>query len=101
MTRHIFRLIWHRKRANLLLTAEIFFSLLVLFGVGSIGVYMSENWRRPIGFRPDDLWVVNVDMRTTGNDNFTASQVETMQRVMQAARDLPQVENVAGALIPP
>jgi putative ABC transport system permease protein len=101
MIRHVFKVIWYRKRANLLLTAEIFFSLLVLFGVGSLGVYMAENWRQPIGFRPDHLWVVNVDMRQTTNDTFTASQVETMQRVMSAVRDLPQVENVAGALLPP
>ena len=101
MIRHVFKVIWHRKRANLLLVAEIFFSLLVLFSVGSLGVYMAENWRQPIGFRPDNLWVVNVDMRQTTNDTFTASQVETMQRVMNAVRDLPQVENVAGALMSP
>ena len=82
MIRHVFKLIWHRKRTNLLLMAEIFFSVLVLFGVGALGVYMAENWRRPIGFTPDNLWIVNVDMRVTGDDTFTASQVETMQRVL-------------------
>ena len=101
MTRHVLKLIWHRKRANLLLITEIFFSLLVLFGVGALAVYMADNWRRPVGYTADHLWVVNVDMRVTGNDTFTASQVETMQRVLQAARELPQVENVAGALMPP
>lgn len=101
MTRHVFTLIWHRKRANLLLTAEIFFSLLVLFGVGSLGVYMAENWWRPVGFTTDHVWVVNVDMRVTGDDTFTSEQVEAMQRVMQAARDLPEVEKVAGVLISP
>jgi putative ABC transport system permease protein len=100
MIRHVFKLIWHRKRTNLLLMAEIFFSVLVLFGVGALGVYMAENWSRPIGFRPDSLWIVNVDMRVTGDDTFTASQVETMQRVLAAARELPEVENVAGALLP-
>ena len=45
---------------------EIFFSVLVLFGVGALGVYMAENWRRPIGFTPDNLWIVNVDMRHDG-----------------------------------
>jgi putative ABC transport system permease protein len=101
MIRHVITLIWHRKRSNLLLVAEIFFSVLVLFGVGALGVYMAENWYRPIGFTPDNLWIVNVDMRVTGNDTFTASQVETMQRVLAAARELPEVENVAGALLPP
>ena len=101
MIRHVCKLIWHRKRTNLLLMIEIFFSVLVLFGVGALGVYMAENWRRPIGFTPDNLWVVNVDMRVTTNDTFTASQVETMRLVLAAAREVPEVEKVAGALLPP
>jgi putative ABC transport system permease protein len=100
MIRHVVKLIWHRKRSNLLLMAEVFFSVLVLFGVGALGVYMAENWRRPIGFTPDNLWIVSVDMRVTGDDTFTAAQVERMQRVLAAARELPEVENVAGALLP-
>jgi putative ABC transport system permease protein len=101
MIRHVCKLIWHRKRTNLLLMIEIFFSVLVLFGVGALGVYMAENWRRPIGFTPDNLWVVNVDMRVTTNDTFTASQVETMRLVLAAAREVPEVEKVAGSLLPP
>ena len=75
MIRHVCKLIWHRKRTNLLLIIEIFFSVLVLFGVSALGVYTAENWRRPIGFTPDNLWVVDVDMRVTTDDTFTASQV--------------------------
>jgi putative ABC transport system permease protein len=101
MIRHVIKLIWHRKRTNLLLMTEIFFSALVLFGVAALGVYMAENWLRPIGFTPENLWIVNVDMRVAGDDTVTASQVETMQRVLAAARDLPEVENVAGALMAP
>jgi putative ABC transport system permease protein len=101
MIRHVCKLIWHRKRTNLLLMTEIFFSVLVLFGVGALGVYMAENWRRPIGFTPDNLWLVNVDMRVTGDDTFTSSQVENMRRVLAAARELPDVEKVAGAVISP
>jgi putative ABC transport system permease protein len=101
MIRHVFKLIWHRKRTNLLVVAEIFFSVLVLFAVGALGVYMAENWRRPIGFTPENLWLVSVDMGVSGDDTFSASQVETMRRVLAAARDLPEVENVTGALLPP
>jgi putative ABC transport system permease protein len=101
MIRHICKLIWHRKRTNLLLITEIFFSVLVLFGVGALGVYMAENWRRPIGFTSENLWLVNVDMRVTGDDTFSASQVETMQRVLAAAREVPEVEKAAGAVMSP
>ena len=50
MIRHLFKLIWNRKRTNVLMMTEIFVSFLVLFAVLSLAVYMFDNWRRPIGF---------------------------------------------------
>ncbi len=37
MTRHLFKLVWNRKRTNALIILEIFFSFLVVFLV-AIGV---------------------------------------------------------------
>ena len=53
MIRHLFKLIWNRKRTNVLMMTEIFVSFLVLFAVVALGVYMLDNWRRPIGFSID------------------------------------------------
>src|SRR5688500_19246722 len=93
MIRHVCKLIWHRKRTNLLLMIEIFFSVLVLFGVSALGVYTAENWRRPIGFTPDNLWVVDVDMRVTTDDTFTASQVETMRLVLRSEEHTSELQS--------
>ena len=49
MTRHLLKLIWNRRRTNLLLMAEIFFSFLVLFAVVTLGLFYFDNWRRPLG----------------------------------------------------
>ncbi len=49
MIRHVFKLIWNRKRTNFLMMTEIFVSFLVLFAVVALGVYTADNWRRPIG----------------------------------------------------
>ena len=51
MIRHLFKLIWNRKRTNLLMMTEIFVSFLVLFAVVALAVYCADNWRRPLGFR--------------------------------------------------
>ena len=50
MTRHLLRLIWNRKRQNFLLTVEIFFSFLALFGVVLFAVHYANNSRQPLGF---------------------------------------------------
>ncbi len=49
MIRHLFKLIWNRKRTNVLIMTEIFVSFLVLFAVVALGVYTADNWRRPLG----------------------------------------------------
>ena len=46
MTRHLLRLIWNRKRQNLLLTIEIFFSFLVVFGVVLFAAALREQRAR-------------------------------------------------------
>ena len=58
MIRHVFKLIWNRKRTNFLMMTEIFVSFLVLFAVVALGVYTADNWRRPLGFSIDRVWSV-------------------------------------------
>ena len=50
MTRHLLRLIWNRKRQNFLLTLEIFFSFLTLFGVVLFATQFANNARQPLGY---------------------------------------------------
>ena len=45
MTRHLVRLIWNRKRQNLLLTIEIFCAFLVVFVVALFGLTFTINAR--------------------------------------------------------
>ena len=50
MTRHLLRLIWNRKRQNFLLTVEIFFAFLTLFGVVLFAMHFANNTRQPLGY---------------------------------------------------
>ena len=77
MIRHVFKLIWNRKRTNFLMMTEIFVSFLVLFAVVALGVYTADNWRRPIGYSIDRVWSVTIDMKQTGDDEFNEVQQET------------------------
>jgi putative ABC transport system permease protein len=61
MIRHLFTLIWNRKRSNFLLIAEIVLSFFVLFTVSSMLVYNYYNYRQPLGFDYQNVWEINLD----------------------------------------
>jgi putative ABC transport system permease protein len=99
--RHLFKLVWNRKRASALLILEIFFSFLVVFTVATLGIYFLDSYRRPLGFSYEDVWNVSIDFQHDSDDVWLPEQTVTFARVLQECRALPEVEAVAGALIVP
>ncbi|RTQ49708.1 FtsX-like permease family protein [Hymenobacter gummosus] len=90
MLRHLFRLIWNRKRSNLLLLTEIFFSFVVLFGVGALLINFGRNYILPRGFTHEQVWRLNI----------AAGQGEKMPRpvlddVLRQVRALPGVQDLS------
>ena len=61
MIRHLLKLVWNRKRANVLIAVEILLSFLVLAAVATMIVYYVDNYRRPLGYAWQDTWVVSMD----------------------------------------
>lgn len=101
MIRHVFTLIWNRKRTNFLMMTEIFVAFLVLFAVVALGVYTADNWRRPIGFSIDRVWSVTIDMMQTGDDEFDAAQQDTARQLLLALKEFPEIEASAGTMLAP
>jgi putative ABC transport system permease protein len=101
MIRHIFTLIWNRKRTNLLMMAEIFVSFLVLFVVVALAVYAADNWRRPIGFTYDRVWDVGIDMKQVNDDDFSPAQQQTLTQLLLALKEFPEIDHYGGAMLPP
>ncbi|MDB5236419.1 MAG: hypothetical protein JWR44_3412 [Hymenobacter sp.] len=90
MLRHLFTLIWNRKRANLLLISEVFFSFVVLFGVDAVLITVGKNYLAPFGFTSAQVWRLGV----------RAGQGQTMPRaelddVLRQVKSLPGVQTVA------
>jgi putative ABC transport system permease protein len=101
MTRHILKLIWNRKRTNLLMMVEIFVSFLVLFAVVGLGVYTADNWRRPRGFSIENVWDVSVDMKQASDDTFTDAQQQTLAQLQLALKNMPEIVSSAGTMLAP
>jgi putative ABC transport system permease protein len=101
MIRHLFKLIWNRKRTNVLMMAEIFVSFLVLFAVVALAVYMLDNWRRPIGYSIGRVWNIGIDMKQTSDDYFDAAQQESVRQLFVALAEFPEIEGAAGTMLAP
>ena len=59
MVKHLFTLIWNKKKQNFLLISEMLVSFLVMFAVFTLLVYYYQNYQRPMGIEYEDVWTVN------------------------------------------
>ncbi len=103
MIRHLLKMVWRRKRANTLVTIEIFFSFLVVFAVVTGAVALISGWNRPLGFRWDNVWVVEL-----GGDMPSFSQIEgddphreAIARILRETKSFPEVAAVGLSELPP
>jgi putative ABC transport system permease protein len=102
--RHLLRLVWNRKRQNVLVALEIFLSFGVLFAITfTVGVNY-YNWRQPLGFDVDGLWTIQLGYPYSGpaRPEDTAEQTagraraaETLVQVLAAVNAFPEVERAA------
>jgi putative ABC transport system permease protein len=96
MIRHLFKLVWNRKRINFLVTLEIFLSFLVVFAVIVFAVYYTDNYRRPLGFDYQNVWYIGVERRSGSGDKDLPQQLETSRHLLAALREFGEVESAAG-----
>lgn len=97
MTRHLLRLIWHRKRSNLLVMTEILLSFLVLFGVVTIALFYTSNFRHPLGFRYQDVWCLEIGRP----GDWTTEGGAEVRRLVSAIEELAPVQSAASAFTGP
>ncbi len=111
MIRHLLRIVWNRRRTNLLISVEIFLSFLVLATVLILGLYLADNYRQPLGYSYQDVWSVRISMnapdtKVAGTSTLPLEYTPAGQRARIATllgllRDLPGVESAAAAMNAP
>ena len=101
MTRHLFRLVWNRRRAHFLVGLEILVSFLILFVVAVAAVKTVANAGRPVGFSAKDVTVVDVGLGRGEIEREADQNRARVERLLEAARRLDGVEAAAGAFLVP
>jgi len=112
MIRHLLRLVWNRRRANVLIAVEILLSFLVLCAVVTMGLYGFDNYRRPLGYAWQNTWAISMDSNegdllgaepaaAAPGTGPRAAQRAAVARLLAAIGDLPEVESAAAAFVGP
>ena len=93
MTKHLFKLIWNKKKQNFLLMSEMLVSFLVIFAVFTLMVYYYNNYKKTMGFDYENLWLVNYN--NTYQTKSTDSLNTFYDNLRQTIKSMPQVKEVS------
>jgi putative ABC transport system permease protein len=87
MVQHFFKLIWNKRGSHALLIIEILAAFLVLFGVMGLISYEVNNYLKPIGFKYEQVWLVNINYQ----DLPDSLKLIELERMKTRILDYPQV----------
>lgn len=93
MLKHLFKLIWNKKKQNFLLMSEMLFSFLVLFAVFTLLVYYYNNYKKPMGFEYKNMWAVSYN--NTYKTNNTDSLNTYYETLRQNIKSLPGIKEIS------
>lgn len=93
MIKHLWKLIWNKKKQNFLLMSEMLVSFVVLFAVFTLVVYYYQNYRKPLGFSYENVWVVSF---TNSPKQTPADSMAQFHEILkQSMKSMPQVKAVS------
>jgi putative ABC transport system permease protein len=103
MIGHLFKLVWNRRWANLLIVAEILGSFLVVFALAVAALFFGDRYRDPLGFECRDVWHIDVNRSTAASWDmqWPPADAETFRNLLRAVDELTPVLAVAGASTAP
>ncbi|CAN5403568.1 FtsX-like permease family protein [soil metagenome] len=93
MFKHLFKMIWNKKKQNFLLISEMLISFMVIFAVSTLTVYYYNNYNKPRGFDYEKVWVINYNNAVKTNN--TDSLVMFYENIRKNIQSMPQVQAVS------
>ncbi|WP_293789789.1 ABC transporter permease [uncultured Pedobacter sp.] len=93
MYKHLFKLIWNKRKQNILFLSEILISFLVVFAVFSYLTYYYKNYIKPLGFDYDRVWAVsyNSDQLSKNADSLNIFYTN----LNKALKAMPEIEAIS------
>lgn len=97
MIRHLFRLIWNRRKRHLLLMIEVLFSFLVLFYVNATVASYVSRYLVPLGFGYDHVWKLDLGHYSAGADIPEGQLKKTLAQLELELKSHQEIETFSWA----
>jgi len=85
--KHLFKLMWNRRKMNLLMIIEIFISFIVIFVLAQSLVKFAVYYSEPLGFEYKNIW--NLEVNTNNMEGSEARK--EMELIKQEIKSHPEV----------
>ncbi len=97
MIKHLLKLVWNRRRGNILITLEIFACFLVLFAALTMIGHYVVNYYSPLGYDYEDVWAVGTSLSTLADLERDSPEVmgRFIRSFYEAMKAMPEIEAVA------
>ena len=97
MLAHIAKLIWNRKRANVLIITEVSITFTVLFFITILGLSNYQTFHQPLGFNWQNTWEINVN---TGGGWDNETDKDQFHQLVLALQQQPEIASVGLTYMP-
>ena len=96
MTRHIFKLVWNRKRSTGLILTEILLCFLVLCAILVSTTNVYQQWNKPQGFNFHNVWGVKISgMNYSAEGDELKGYHQSQADLLRMIKSMPEVDSVA------
>jgi len=93
MYKHLFKLMWNKRKQNFLFLTEILISFLVVFAVFSYLTYYYKNYTKPLGFDYNRIWAIGYSGdQLSKNTDTLGIFYENLNKALKA---MPEIEEVS------
>lgn len=93
MFKHLFKLMWNKRKQNFLLLSEIFVSFMVIFALFSFLVYYFQNYQKPLGLNYERVWSIAFDSRQVPKK--PDSLIMFYENLEKSLKAMPQIKEVS------
>jgi len=91
MLSHIIKMVWNRKRANLLIVIEIAMIFMVLFGLISSAYSSYRDFSKPLGFEWKNTWAISIGTGGRWKNETDAAPFKALFETLQQQKGIESV----------
>jgi len=92
MYKHLFKLMWNKRKQNFLFLTEILISFMVVFAVFSYLTYYYKNYTKPLGFDYNRIWAIGYSGdQLSKNPDTLGIFYENLNKALKAMPEIGEV----------